>query len=87
VLLIFFSSSLRAVEKQMQTFLHREKKRVRISTWQYHRRSIYSLCNGPYNLFIDHMQLPSFLDWFGWCTWDAFYTDVTAEGIDEGLKR
>lgn len=33
------------------------------------------------------MQLPSFLDWFGWCTWDAFYTDVTAEGIEEGLKR
>lgn len=30
--------------------------------------------------------MPSFLDWFGWCTWDAFYTDVTAEGVDEGLK-
>ena len=22
-----------------------------------------------------------------WCTWDAFYTDVTAEGVEEGLKR
>ena len=33
------------------------------------------------------VQLPSFLDWFGWCTWDAFYTDVTAEGVEEGLKR
>ncbi|KAK2996412.1 hypothetical protein RJ639_010621 [Escallonia herrerae] len=31
-------------------------------------------------------ELPSFLDWFGWCTWDAFYTDVTAEGVEEGLK-
>ncbi|XP_058723946.1 probable galactinol--sucrose galactosyltransferase 2 isoform X1 [Vicia villosa] len=31
-------------------------------------------------------RLPSFVDWFGWCTWDAFYTDVTAEGIEEGLK-
>ncbi|KAK4485423.1 hypothetical protein RD792_008063 [Penstemon davidsonii] len=31
-------------------------------------------------------KLPSFLDWFGWCTWDAFYTDVTAEGVEEGLK-
>ncbi|KAL2320778.1 hypothetical protein Fmac_029747 [Flemingia macrophylla] len=31
-------------------------------------------------------RLPSFLDWFGWCTWDAFYTDVTAEGVEEGLK-
>ncbi|GAU50017.1 hypothetical protein TSUD_331700 [Trifolium subterraneum] len=46
-----------AVEKHMQTFHHREKKR-----------------------------LPSFLDWFGWCTWDAFYTDVTAEGVEQGLK-
>uniref|UniRef100_A0A0D9W0H1 galactinol--sucrose galactosyltransferase n=1 Tax=Leersia perrieri TaxID=77586 RepID=A0A0D9W0H1_9ORYZ len=31
-------------------------------------------------------KLPSFLDWFGWCTWDAFYTDVTAEGVKQGLK-
>ncbi|KAA8517057.1 hypothetical protein F0562_017125 [Nyssa sinensis] len=31
-------------------------------------------------------QLPYFLDWFGWCTWDAFYTEVTAEGVQEGLK-
>ncbi|KAF7804085.1 putative galactinol--sucrose galactosyltransferase 2 [Senna tora] len=49
--------SVKAVEKHLQTFLHREKKR-----------------------------LPSFLDWFGWCTWDAFYTDVTAQGVEEGLK-
>ncbi|ERN00911.1 hypothetical protein AMTRI_Chr03g139800 [Amborella trichopoda] len=49
--------AVKAVEKHMQTFLHREKK-----------------------------KLPSFLDWFGWCTWDAFYTDVTAEGVEEGLK-
>ncbi|XP_043690900.1 probable galactinol--sucrose galactosyltransferase 2 isoform X1 [Telopea speciosissima] len=51
------NQAVKAVEKHMQTFLHREKK-----------------------------KLPSFLDWFGWCTWDAFYTDVTAEGVDEGLK-
>jgi raffinose synthase len=51
------SQAVKAVEKHMQTFVHREKK-----------------------------KLPSFLDWFGWCTWDAFYTDVTAEGVDEGLK-
>ncbi|GMH08172.1 hypothetical protein Nepgr_010012 [Nepenthes gracilis] len=31
-------------------------------------------------------KLPSFVDWFGWCTWDAFYTDVTAEDVEEGLK-
>ncbi|XP_010257201.1 PREDICTED: probable galactinol--sucrose galactosyltransferase 2 [Nelumbo nucifera] len=50
------NQAVKAVEKHMQTFLHREKK-----------------------------KLPSFLDWFGWCTWDAFYTDVTAEGVVEGL--
>lgn len=51
------NQAVKAVEKHMQTFHHREKKR-----------------------------LPSFLDMFGWCTWDAFYTDVTAEGVEEGLK-
>ncbi|CAK9165091.1 unnamed protein product [Ilex paraguariensis] len=51
------NQAVKAVEKHMQTFHHRENK-----------------------------KLPSFLDWFGWCTWDAFYTDVTAEGVEEGLK-
>ncbi|KAF5474127.1 hypothetical protein F2P56_006056 [Juglans regia] len=51
------TQAVKALEKHMQTFLHREKKKS-----------------------------PSFLDWFGWCTWDAFYTDVTAEGVEEGLK-
>lgn len=32
-------------------------------------------------------QLPNILDYFGWCTWDAFYTDVSAEGVKLGLKR
>ncbi|KAF5750210.1 galactinol--sucrose galactosyltransferase 2 isoform X1 [Tripterygium wilfordii] len=50
------NQAVKAVEKHMQTFLHREKK-----------------------------KLPSFLDWFGWCTWDAFYTDVTAKGVEDGL--
>ncbi|XAR68535.1 Galactinol--sucrose galactosyltransferase [Bertholletia excelsa] len=49
--------AVKAVEKHLQTFHHREEK-----------------------------NLPSFVDWFGWCTWDAFYTDVTAEGVEEGLK-
>jgi hypothetical protein len=35
----------------------------------------------------DRKKLPSFLDWFGWCTWDAFYTDVTADGVKHGLQR
>ncbi|XP_015898991.3 probable galactinol--sucrose galactosyltransferase 2 [Ziziphus jujuba] len=51
------NQAVKAVEKHMQTFLHREKK-----------------------------KMPAFLDWFGWCTWDAFYTDVTSEGVEEGLK-
>uniref|UniRef100_A0A803MAA6 galactinol--sucrose galactosyltransferase n=1 Tax=Chenopodium quinoa TaxID=63459 RepID=A0A803MAA6_CHEQI len=51
------NQAVKAVEKHMQTFRHREKKR-----------------------------LPNFVDWFGWCTWDAFYTDVTAEGVEEGLE-
>ncbi|KAK8620993.1 hypothetical protein V6N13_067441 [Hibiscus sabdariffa] len=51
------NQAVKAMEKHMPTFHHREKK-----------------------------KLPSFLDWFGWCTWDAFYTDVTAEGVKEGLK-
>jgi len=33
------------------------------------------------------MQMPKMLDWFGWCTWDAFYFDVNPQGIEEGLKR
>mmetsp|Transcript_18004 Transcript_18004/g.23702 ORF Transcript_18004/g.23702 Transcript_18004/m.23702 type:complete len:953 (+) Transcript_18004:80-2938(+) len=28
---------------------------------------------------------PAFLDTFGWCTWDSFYTQVTPEGVKEGL--
>ncbi|CAD6215103.1 unnamed protein product [Miscanthus lutarioriparius] len=51
------AQAVRVVERHLQTFHHREKK-----------------------------KLPSFVDWFGWCTWDAFYTDVTAEGVKQGLK-
>jgi raffinose synthase len=29
---------------------------------------------------------PSWIDWFGWCTWDAFYNEVTAAKIEEGLS-
>ena len=32
-------------------------------------------------------QIPVHLDWFGWCTWDAFYTQVDPQGIKEGLQR
>ncbi|XP_068665410.1 probable galactinol--sucrose galactosyltransferase 2 [Aristolochia californica] len=35
---------------------------------------------------LDKKKIPRNLDWFGWCTWDAFYTDVNPRGIDEGLR-
>ncbi|KAK9156392.1 hypothetical protein Sjap_003872 [Stephania japonica] len=50
------TNAVKAVEKHLQTFSHREKK-----------------------------KMPDMLNWFGWCTWDAFYTDVTAEGVRQGL--
>lgn len=30
--------------------------------------------------------LPDFVDLFDWCTWDAFYRDVSAEKVREGLE-
>lgn len=30
--------------------------------------------------------LPEFADYFGWCTWDAFYQQVSADKVIEGLK-
>ncbi|WOL02447.1 Galactinol--sucrose galactosyltransferase [Canna indica] len=35
---------------------------------------------------IEQKKKPEHLDWFGWCTWDAFYTDVNPNGIREGLQ-
>ncbi|KAL1136129.1 hypothetical protein V6Z11_A12G218400 [Gossypium hirsutum] len=36
---------------------------------------------------IENKKIPAHLDWFGWCTWDAFYTEVNPQGIKEGLQR
>ena len=30
--------------------------------------------------------LPDFVDLFGWCTWDAFYREVSADKVREGLE-
>ncbi len=30
--------------------------------------------------------LPAFVDQFGWCTWDAFYHDVSHDKVREGLE-
>ncbi|TYG90829.1 hypothetical protein ES288_A12G213900v1 [Gossypium darwinii] len=35
---------------------------------------------------IENKKIPAHLDWFGWCTWDAFYTEVNSQGIKEGLQ-
>lgn len=34
----------------------------------------------------ERKKMPDMLNWFGWCTWDAFYTNVTAQGVKEGLE-
>jgi raffinose synthase len=31
-------------------------------------------------------KLPPFVDLFGWCTWDAFYNEVSHEKVREGLE-
>lgn len=31
-------------------------------------------------------KLPEIVDFFGWCTWDAFYQKVTQEGVESGIK-
>ncbi|KAM7267771.1 hypothetical protein ACFE04_009937 [Oxalis oulophora] len=31
-------------------------------------------------------KLPGILDYFGWCTWDAFYQEVTQEGVEAGIE-
>ncbi|KAL0335803.1 UNVERIFIED_CONTAM: putative galactinol--sucrose galactosyltransferase 2 [Sesamum radiatum] len=36
---------------------------------------------------VEDKKVPPHLDWFGWCTWDVFYTRVDPQGIREGLKR
>ncbi len=59
-------------------------------------------CFSPYPLMgaarysvMDRMQtgrirsekfLPEFVDQFGWCTWDAFYQDVSQDKVKEGLE-
>ena len=31
-------------------------------------------------------ELPASLDHFGWCSWDAFYSSVSAAGIFTGVQ-
>ncbi|XP_061350769.1 probable galactinol--sucrose galactosyltransferase 6 isoform X2 [Gastrolobium bilobum] len=34
----------------------------------------------------DEKKLPGIVDYFGWCTWDAFYQEVNQEGVEAGLQ-
>lgn len=34
----------------------------------------------------EEKQTPGFTDHFGWCTWDAFYMEVTEAKVEQGLK-
>ncbi|XP_051150381.1 probable galactinol--sucrose galactosyltransferase 6 isoform X2 [Andrographis paniculata] len=34
----------------------------------------------------EEKKLPGIVDYFGWCTWDAFYQEVTQEGVEAGLE-
>ncbi|XP_073002913.1 probable galactinol--sucrose galactosyltransferase 2 [Typha latifolia] len=42
-------------------------------------------CRGTFSVR-SHKKKPAMLDYFGWCTWDAFYFDVNPQGIMDGLK-
>ena len=35
---------------------------------------------------LDKKQLPPSVDQFGWCTWDAFYSKVTPDGVLSGVE-
>ncbi|KAM0940290.1 putative galactinol--sucrose galactosyltransferase [Dioscorea sansibarensis] len=50
------------------------------------RDSIRILAKTMLNGFLAFAAIPANLDWFGWCTWDAFYTQVNPKGIMEGLQ-
>lgn len=66
--------------------LHLEKPRRQV-----HLKNSLSIVEMKYTLpgikLFYLMQMPGMLDWFGWCTWDAFYQDVNPQGIRDGLKR
>ncbi|XP_051136757.1 probable galactinol--sucrose galactosyltransferase 2 [Andrographis paniculata] len=46
---------------------------------------ILEKCKGTFTNLVNKKK-PAHLDWFGWCTWDAFYKDVNPVGIKEGLE-
>ncbi|GAV70578.1 LOW QUALITY PROTEIN: Raffinose_syn domain-containing protein [Cephalotus follicularis] len=59
--------------------LMKESMKLSLLKWNMYKTIICS-----YGAFL--MQVPGMLDWFGWCTWDAFYQEVNPKGIKDGLK-
>ncbi|KAK3228238.1 hypothetical protein Dsin_008100 [Dipteronia sinensis] len=73
-----------------------------VQTLQVHEAVFVNSGDNPYELFkdsikilekhrgtfshLENKKIPAHLDWFGWCTWDAFYTEVNPQGIKEGLQ-
>lgn len=98
LLYIQLGNVCRILEKHKGTFSHIDWKKVSVDENHY----MCSLCLLRGNLWLDisrlgfcllnvilwcNKQIPANLDWFGWCTWDAFYTEVSPKGIIEGLQR
>ena len=51
------------------------------------KQGFRQVADGTGNTFqtLDRKQIPSTVEDFGWCTWDAFYSKVTPEGILQGV--
>ncbi|KAI6703059.1 hypothetical protein NL676_012195 [Syzygium grande] len=71
------------------------KQKLVLKTWDFPFDRMLPAVRGPNEvqngtgvmLYADNAKMPDMLNWFGWGTWDAFYTDVTAEGVKQGLER
>lgn len=47
---------------------------------------IEPLAKAESNLRVKRGPGPSFVDYFGWCSWDSFYTDLSAPRVVSGLE-
>lgn len=82
-----FNDLCRAVEHHLQTFSHRERKKVRKPVCLYINFLRFNYREESHSPVLVAVQMPDMLNWFGWCTWDAFYTNVTASDVKQGLQR
>lgn len=89
--LLWYTTLYRMLEKHKGTFSVREHK---MASWGSHVMLCINdlsdeTCWNLLPLLLCWLlnQKPGVLDYFGWCTWDAFYFDVNPQGIEDGLKR